>query len=107
MINSDYPPERAFIRLGQLAREEKDAVLRQDKHELCRVAMLLQSTMHAMEGYVLPASPDCRRQVDEILEAHSMAQEFLNAEMGIIRSSLKARVNGRKSLRAYSGRTRI
>src|SRR5215470_9620607 len=89
------PPERALIRLRQLAREEQAAVAAGDVEALCRIADLLPALTESLQGAALEDGPllreaSAREAIGEAQVAHAAAEQYLTARMKEVREALKA-----------------
>jgi hypothetical protein len=95
-------PERALLRLEQLAREERAAVALEDVEALCRIAELLPSTMQPLLNRPILFSPAQKATIAEIQAAHAEAEAFLTARMKSVSAQLKQCASARRTTRAYA-----
>jgi hypothetical protein len=95
-------PERALLRLEQLAREERAAVAREDVEALCRIAELLPSAMQPLLEHPLLLSAAQRASIAEIQAAQAEAEAFLTSRMGSVSAQLKRCASVRRTTRAYA-----
>jgi len=99
-------PERALLRLQQLAREEQRAVAVGDVDLLCRIARLLPATMEMIDRSALPGMPDAPAMIAEIQAAHSAAEAFLTGRMKDVAGTLKRYATARRVVSGYAKRPR-
>lgn len=95
-------PERALLRLEQLAREERAAVAREDVEALCRIAELLPSAMQPLLDRPLLFTAAQKASIAEIQAAQAEAEAFLITRMGSVSAQLKQCASVRRTTRAYA-----
>jgi hypothetical protein len=95
-------PERALLRLEQLAREQRAAVAREDVEALCRIAELLPSALQPLLDHPLPFSAAQREAIAAIQAAHAEAEAFLTDRMKSVCAQLKQVAAVRRTTRAYA-----
>lgn len=95
-------PERALLRLKQLAREERDAVVHGNIEVLCQIADLLPSVMDALTAEMFIAGGEGAALLSEIEASHKAAESYLQAQMRGVTESLRQIACTRRTLRGYS-----
>jgi hypothetical protein len=100
--HSSLATPRSLARLRQLAREEVLAVEHGDVGALCRIAHLLPEATAAFNSDP-SRTGEHNWALQEILSAHSRAEDFLHARMAQTADELKRCAVGRKASHAYSG----
>lgn len=114
MSEARLSPERALLRLQQLAKEERAAVAAGDIEALCRIAELLPATMEALSGVqATPAperlnarTPNRAAIIQEALEAHAAAEAFLTERLKVASEQLQQHAAARRLAQTYGRRPR-
>jgi hypothetical protein len=99
-----FTPERALIRLRQLAAEQRAAIAHGDVEALCRISDLLPATVGAL-GTTAPEGPGAQAIIDDARQAQVEVEQFLSDRMNHARSLLQQIARSRNSSRAYAGQT--
>lgn len=114
MGEARLPPERALLRLQQLAKEERAAVAAGDVEALCRIAELLPAAMEALSGaQAIPTpenqsarTPDLSAVIEEALDAHAAAEAFLTERLKAAAQQLQQHATARRLAQTYGRRPR-
>jgi hypothetical protein len=101
-MGHDMPPERALLRLQQLAREERAAAEAGDAEALCRIAKLFPPAMEALNGARLSDIAGLRAAMADILSANAAAETCVSERMAAVSERLRAIHAVRRAMRAYA-----
>jgi hypothetical protein len=101
---SGFTPDRALVRLRQLAAEQRSAMAHGDVEALCRICDLLPSTVAAL-GTTPSDAPEARAVIDHARQVQAEAEQFLSERMSQTKALLQQIARSRHSSRAYGGDT--
>lgn len=94
-------PERAIIRLRQLASEERLAVLRNDDAMVCRIASLLPSAIKSLDSEYIRNDPALQREIHALSQLQTETISYLRNRMQSIDEQLKLRHHMLQTCKAY------
>lgn len=102
MSSETMTPERALLRLQQLAREERQAIAADDVDALCRITELLPSALEALTRGGLKETPALREAIEEIQATHTAAELYLTAHLAAVADALQRCSAARRASGAYA-----
>lgn len=94
-------PERALLRVRQLAKEQEAAAAADDPDAVCRAAALLPATMACLSSGQIAAYPGAQADIREARRALESAESYLVGRMAQVSEALKRTASGRRAGSAY------